>query len=177
MKKTVVCTLGLEMYAPINSMQSTAGWNRLPDDGLLEVQKQFGDTVLLNVMDYRNRDAPKEYAGWQHLDILGSEGSHEQILDKLRNALEQRRESGAITEGAYRQAAGITLDKDARGMAASIHGKHEANAPGRGLPAGNSEKALLGTKEPQKNAPERDQPYSDARHSKTNGAQLINLRV
>jgi hypothetical protein len=143
------------MYAPINSMQSTAGWNRLPDS-LLEVQKQFGDTVLLNVMDYRNRDAPKEYAGWQHLDILRSEGSHEQILDKLRNALEQRRESGAITEGAYRQATGITLDKDARGMAASIHGKHEANAPGRGLPAGNSEKALLGTKEPQKNAPERE---------------------
>lgn len=139
--------------ASINVMSQIQG--KLPDS-LLEVQKQFGDAVLLNVMDYRNRDAPKEYAGWQHLDILRSEGSHEQILDKLRNALEHRRESGAITEGAYRQAAGITLDKDARGMAASIHGKHEANAPGRGLPAGNSEKALLETKEPQRNAPERE---------------------
>lgn len=126
--------------ASINVMSQIQG--KLPDS-LLEVQKQFGDAVLLNVVDYRNRDEPKNYAGWQHLDILRSEGSHEQILDKLRSDLEQRRESNSITEGAYRQAAGITLDKDARGMAASIHGKHETDAPGRRLPQGNSEKAVL----------------------------------
>lgn len=115
---------------------------KLPDS-LLEVKKQFGDAVVLHIVDYRNRDEPKNHAGWQHLDILRSEGSHEQILDKLRYSLEQRRESGAISDGAYRQAAGITLDDGARTMDQPCHGKHEADAPGRGLPQGSGEKAVL----------------------------------
>ena len=74
-------------------------------DGLLEVQKHFGDKVELCIADYRDRAHPKLLKGWENLDVLRSEGNHEHIKQRLETALEKQRPH--ISESAYRQAKGL----------------------------------------------------------------------
>lgn len=124
--------------ASIQVMSSIQG--KLPDS-LREIQRQFGDAVELTVVDVRDRANVKTMVGWEHLDILRSEGTHEQIKERLSSALERGRAAGHIGEAAYRQAAGLApLDRDI-GLAGPgrVGTRSDAPvgtaAPGRGVEA------------------------------------------
>ena len=65
-------------------------------------EKRFGDKVKLHIADYRDRAHPKILEGWENLDVLRSEGNHEQIKQRLDAALEQQRPH--LNEAAYRPA-------------------------------------------------------------------------
>jgi fido (protein-threonine AMPylation protein) len=82
-------------------------------DSLKEIQRQYGDAVKLHIIDVRDRMHVQTYSGWQHVELIRSEGNHEQIKQRLSSALEQARTSGALSDSAYRQAAGLgPLDRD-----------------------------------------------------------------
>lgn len=115
---------------------------QLPD-GLAAVQKHFGNTVIFNVVDYRDRANPQVVAGWQHLDILRSEGNYEQIKQRLSSSLEAKRGAGTITDAAYRQAAGIAPADRYSTLAGQSHAQHEKNAPGRSVPPADRPQADL----------------------------------
>jgi fido (protein-threonine AMPylation protein) len=73
-------------------------------DSLARVQERFGNQVDLQIQDKRDPIADKALIGWHNLDILRSEGNHEQITDRLNQHLSRLRESGSISTEAYRQA-------------------------------------------------------------------------
>jgi len=126
--------------ASINVMSSIQGG--LPAS-LGEVQKQYGDAVELKVYDYRDRANPSKLVGWNHLDILQSEGNHAQIKERLSNALERHRTVGTISDAAYRQASGAAPLERNGSMGKEDHAKYEKNVHGRSIPSGDSEKAIV----------------------------------
>ena len=77
-------------------------------DSLAQVQTKFGDQVGLEIIDKRDPAQDVQHIGWQHLDLLRSEGNHEQIKQRLTKYLEARKENGSITAAAFRQASGAT---------------------------------------------------------------------
>ena len=89
--------------ASINVMADIQG--RLADS-LAQVQTKFGDQVGLEIIDKRNPAQDVQSIGWHHLDLLRSEGNHEQIKQRLTNHLEALKDSGSISAEAYRQASG-----------------------------------------------------------------------
>ena len=126
--------------ASIDVMASIQG--RIPDS-LQEVYKQYGEAVSLKIMDVRDRENSQAHQGWQHLDLLRSEGNYEQIKQRLSAALEQARTANTIGEKTYRQAAGLPpLDKhiglDRRGV-----GSQQKDAPGRSIPPANSQAVVV----------------------------------
>lgn len=126
--------------ASIGVMSSIQG--QLPDS-LREIQKQYGDAVLLIVTDVRDRNNPKQELGWSNIDLLRSEGNHEQIKQRLSTALEQGRESGAIRAGAYRQAAGLPpLDRDI-GLVSKNDRQPPAYVPERRNTFGSSQEVVV----------------------------------
>lgn len=126
--------------ASINVMSSIQGG--LPDS-LREVHERFGDAVELRVYDYRDRLNPAILKGWEHLNVLRSEGNHEQIKQRLSNALEQHRAAGSITEANYRQASGAAPLERGSGMGSAHHAKHEAHGDGRSVPPGSRQETIL----------------------------------
>ncbi|MFC3715159.1 hypothetical protein ACFONC_03215 [Luteimonas soli] len=78
-------------------------------EGLRQIHAKYGDRVDLRVVDARQvaQDGQAtEYKGWQHLQLLQSEGSRDAIKDRLAAELERHRAAGTITDACYRQAAG-----------------------------------------------------------------------
>lgn len=78
-------------------------------EGLRKIHAQYGDRVDLRVIDTRevaHNGQATEYKGWQHLQILESEGTRDAIKDRLAAELERHRAAGTITDACYRQAAG-----------------------------------------------------------------------
>jgi fido (protein-threonine AMPylation protein) len=126
--------------ASIQVMSSIQG--DLPDS-LAQVKKQFGDAVELVVIDVRDHTRPAKYQGWEQLDLLRSEGNHEQIKQRLSTALERHRAQGSIPENAYRQAAGLPpLSRDVRLAGERLRGTG-AHEPGRGVsPVDGSQEAV-----------------------------------
>jgi hypothetical protein len=90
--------------ASINVMSSIQGGLA---DSLSTIRDTYGKDVALVIHDVRNRSAPQRLAGWQHLDVLRSEGTVVQIKERLSHELETLSKAGRITESAYRQAAGL----------------------------------------------------------------------
>lgn len=126
--------------ASIQVMSSIQGG--LPDS-LAQVKKQFGDAVELVVIDVRDRTPPAKYQGWEQLDLLRSEGNHEQIKQRLSGALERHRAQGVIPDSAYRQAAGLPpLGRDV-GLAGERLRGTGAHEPGRSIsPVGGGQEAV-----------------------------------
>lgn len=112
-------------------------------DGLLEVQKHFGDKVELRIADYRDRAHPKLFKGWENLDVLRSEGNHEHIKHRLETALEKQRSH--ISEPAYRQARGLApLDLvHGRSMGTEHDGGLQTPEQRRGLSQGGGQAPVL----------------------------------
>ena len=118
-------------------------------DGLCEIQRHFGDAVQLKIMDSRDWLDRKTLVGWEHVEVLRSEGSREQIRKRLEQSLEQYRSAGGISEECYRQASGAapnTVGRD--GMVARSGVQHESNGSGRGIPENDCEKPVLTQGEP-----------------------------
>lgn len=126
--------------ASINVMSTIQGG--LPDS-LQQAYERFGEAIELRIFDYRDRLNPSILAGWNHLDVLRSEGNLEQIKQRLSDALEQHRRAGSISEANYRQASGAPpLDRGSE-LAISDSRKHEANVDGRGVPPADRKKAVV----------------------------------
>ncbi len=143
--------------ASINVMSSIQGG--LPAS-LGEAHKQFGSAVELNVIDHRDKMKPTTLTGWKNLPVLESEGNHDQIKQRLSNALEKLRRAGSISEPAYRQACGLPpLERDT-GLDRNDQSKLRSNDNGRVVPPGDSKKAVV--IDPQSN-PKGDQDIGQRR--------------
>jgi hypothetical protein len=79
--------------------------SKLPDS-LEVVHRMRGERVGLVVNDLRDRPNPHKLAGWEHLNTLRSDGSSDQIENRLRAELERQRVAGSISVEAFRQAHG-----------------------------------------------------------------------
>lgn len=88
--------------ATIEAMASIQG--HLPSS-LECIRGQFGEAIELLILDKREGRV-RILTGWEHWSELQSEGTYEQIRQRLGAELERRREAGAITDAAYRQARG-----------------------------------------------------------------------
>jgi hypothetical protein len=88
--------------ASIEAMASIQG--RLTE-GLAAVRERFGDAVKLRLFDRRGT-MMAVLSGWQHLPLLASEGSYDDIKRNLGEILERDYRAGRIGEEAYEQALG-----------------------------------------------------------------------
>ena len=107
--------------------------------GLEKIQRHFGERVTLEVVDVRDREHPTRHIGWQHLEILKSEGNHENIKRRLETELERQRPN--IGEAAYQHARGNPPGTIGNGR--GYDRELQTNESGRGISAGNHEKGLL----------------------------------
>ncbi|MDQ4422154.1 hypothetical protein OOT33_17225 [Sphingobium sp. DEHP117] len=106
------------------------------------IHARYGDRIALEIKDVRDRNAVISYSGWEHLPILRSEGSRDQIYERLVAALNAQREAGAISQAAYDQAFGRVQPEPA--LLAGQHGQgHRGDAPGREHPQISGEASLL----------------------------------
>lgn len=124
--------------ASINVMADIQG--NLPDS-LKAVHEQFGDQVQLIVRDYRDRRDHRPLKGWTHLDVLRSEGSQDEIRDRLTAALEQRKDS--IAEAAWRQAAGHPPAPLIRSMGSRDDGQPQQDEQRSGIPQESNPQPVL----------------------------------
>jgi hypothetical protein len=122
--------------ASINVMAEIQG--DLPN-GLQEIHRYFGDKVALIVKDHRDRNHPKTLEGWKHLNVLGSEGNHEEIKRRLEAELERQRP--IIGEAVYRHARGLA--SMAPGVVGGNRRELQADVPGRGLSPGSCKTSVL----------------------------------
>lgn len=113
------------------SVEAIAGIQGNLPASLERLATHFGDRVTLEVIDVRNRSQPVQLAGFQHIDVLKSEGNYEQIKERLQHYISDLRAAGHLGDDAYRQAAGLApadrLDVGPQGI-----GGHQETASGRG---------------------------------------------
>ncbi len=77
--------------------------------GLQQIHARYGNAVELKVHDTREvaqTGNAVRLTGWQHLPVLASEGTSDEIKNRLAEELERHRRAGTITDACYRQAAG-----------------------------------------------------------------------
>ncbi len=90
--------------ASVNVMSEIQG--KLPH-GLQAIRGAFGDAVGLRVVDVRDRSRePTVHRGWSSLDIIKSEGNHEDIKQRLVKELNAAYDGGKIGFDCYEQAHG-----------------------------------------------------------------------
>ncbi len=125
--------------AGINIMAKIQG--ELPD-GLQALYEKVGEQVELEIYDSREQNNPKKNVGWEHLNILKSEGDYANIKQRLEAELERARESGTITEDCYRQAAGRT-PRAKREMEQRCAARNQEDVSGRRIQEKDSQKSFL----------------------------------
>ncbi|MDO5651581.1 MAG: hypothetical protein Q4G13_05530 [Moraxella sp.] len=76
-------------------------------DGLKHLNEQFGDNIALTIIDkpHGNENAIK-YTGWEHLDVLKSQGNEQEIKQRLETHLLHHYEQGNINHECFKQSAG-----------------------------------------------------------------------
>jgi Zeta toxin len=112
-------------------------------ESLQNIRERFGDNVVLQIVDRRVFHEPKELEGWKYLSLLRSEGNHEHIRQRLRQALEHYRGTGRIDEGAYRQSLGQTYGSEDQAVDSSVGGRNESSRHERGRAPENRQEAFL----------------------------------
>lgn len=90
--------------ASINVMASIQGG--LPSS-LEQIRNKYGDAIELSIIDKRIPKEVSTFTGWQHVELLKSEGTYEQIRTTLSFDLEFKRARGEVADPAYRQAVGL----------------------------------------------------------------------
>lgn len=96
--------------------------------GLRALHSRFGEAVSVTIFDYRNPDDPVRHEGWENLKILESEGSRDDIQQRLARHLQRHRDAGTITDNCYRQAASLAPSRETlytRGVDGQGVGEHE----------------------------------------------------
>ena len=87
-------------------------------EGLRLIHEKYGNAVELKIHDTREvaqTGNAVRLKGWQHLPVLQSEGTRDEIKDRLAAELERHRRAGTITDACYRQAAGHAPLRDQLG--------------------------------------------------------------
>jgi hypothetical protein len=126
--------------ASVNVMAKIQG--SLPDT-LAAVREEFGDRVALSILDVRDRWNVKALEGWNHIDVLKSEGSYDEIKRKLTAQLDRYRRNGVIGDDAFRQAAGQKPLNDIERMGSGDATRRSADERGRGIPEEDRGTAFL----------------------------------
>jgi hypothetical protein len=124
--------------ASIETMADIQGG--LPD-GLSAVRERFGEAVGLVVYDFRDPLRRVQLSGWDNLPVLRSEGSREQIRDRLLAELERARRQGIVSPDAIRQAVGDA--RDARAVGRQPDARDGRTEPGRDAAARDRAQAFL----------------------------------
>jgi hypothetical protein len=129
-------------------------------DGLEAIRQRFGDLVSLEIIDVRNRAKTRNLSGWDNVNTLRSEGSVNEITQKLKYKLEQLRENGDLSEAAYRQALGNYYRPNKAVDSEGVK-EHRADGYGRGIPERNRVEDFLNLapKDALKHHPELDNAY------------------
>ena len=104
----------------------------------------FGNNLLLDVIDMRDRQNPVHMQGFENVSILKSEGNHEHIQQRLEARLEEHRDAGRISDDAYRQAAGLA-PRSGHGMDPERNGNVKENEHGRSVPQDSRGPSVLAT--------------------------------
>lgn len=92
-------------------------------DGLKAIYDRFGDDIELNIIDKPNGNENSiKYAGWQHLDVLKSQGTEQEINERLKTHLLNHYTRGEIDYECFKQSAGS--DERARQIISSMAGPH-----------------------------------------------------
>lgn len=100
---------------------------------LRQVHERFGEAVDLQVNDYRDRDNHTVHEGWTHLKLLESEGSYDQIRNRLSSALQLHAHAGTIDDACRRQAAGeapAEIEWRDESVEREGHDQHESHVGG-----------------------------------------------
>lgn len=111
-------------------------------ESLEQLHNFFGQNLLLDVVDVRDRSNPVQLQGFENVDVLKSEGNYEHIQKRLRQRVEDQREFGRIDEDAYRQAVGLP-PRDRHELDPAGHERHQGNARERSNATDGSRQALL----------------------------------
>lgn len=129
--------------AAVETMANIQGG--LPD-GLTAVRERYGEAVQLIVHDIRDPLTRRQLVGWDNLDVLRSEGTREQILDRLLAELERARAQGIASADVFRQALGDAPNR--RGVGRERAAQDGRAEPQRGTQARDRAQAFL-TLEPE----------------------------
>jgi hypothetical protein len=145
--------------------------------GSLErLARHFGDSVTLEVIDVRNRDRPVQYAGFEHVDVLKSEGSYEQIKRQLEHYINDLRADGRLTDDAYRQAAGLA-PADRLELGTQGPGGYQGIASGRGSEEEGRAPAVLDPRSGSEQAPPADPAAPNTNDAKAQAAKEAASRL
>lgn len=106
--------------APISTMARIQGNTY---DGLKAIYDRFGDDIELNIIDKPNGNENSiKYAGWQHLDVLKSQGTEQEINERLKTHLLNHYTRGEIDYECFKQSAGS--DERAKQLISSLDRSH-----------------------------------------------------
>lgn len=124
-------------------------------EGLEKLHDFFGDRINLRVLDVRQQGNAVPLKGWQHLNVLKSEGNEHDIKQRLEKHLLKHWQQGAITNECFEQAAGgkaefHRLTRGTDGQSAGHNGGQlEPHEPGRKLPQGSGSQGDNPTRQQQ----------------------------
>jgi hypothetical protein len=111
-------------------------------DSLQQLATQFGNALMLDIIDVRDRANPVQLRGFDNIDVLRSEGTNEHIQQRLQARIDELRDGNRISDGAYRQAAGqapgqrVAVDRER-------DPRHQGNERERDRPQGSRQAAVL----------------------------------
>jgi hypothetical protein len=135
------------------SIEAIAGIQGKLPASLERLVAHFGDQVTLDVVDVRDRSQPRQLTGFQHIDVLKSEGNYEQIKERLQHYINDLRAAGRLSDDAYRQAAGLA-PADRLDLGPEVTGAYQETTRGRGSAEGSRPPAVLDLR----GAPENEAP-------------------
>lgn len=142
-----------------NAVHNTAA--TLAAEHFKQTMRQTGaegqDTVifLTGSLDVRQQGSAVPLKGWQHLNVLKSEGNEHDIKQRLEKHLLKHWQQGAITNECFEQAAGgkaefHRLTRGTDGQSAGHNGGQlESHEPGRKLPQGSGSQGDNPTRQQQ----------------------------
>lgn len=125
--------------APISTMARIQGNTY---DGLKAIHERFGSSVELNIVDKPNgNETTINYMGWQHLNVLQSQGTETEIARRLEAHLLDHYQQGNIDYDCFKQAAGSSERAErilGSGLAGAFSRSSQENGDRRELPSGSS---------------------------------------
>ena len=140
--------------------------------GLAAIQKHFGDQVDLVIHDRRTPEREQKLVGWTHLDILRSEGTYEEIRQRLLDRTARDYRGGRISYDCYLQAASRPPRRHARRMVRSSSESERTDGHRREVSERGGKGNLVSAEEPV--GEERQYlavPYAEREEAKAAGAK------
>ncbi|WP_163598185.1 LPD1 domain-containing protein [Moraxella catarrhalis] len=125
--------------APISTMARIQGDTY---EGLKAIHERFGDSVELTIVDKPNgNETTINYVGWEHLNVLQSQGTEVEIAQRLEAHLLNHYQQGNIDYDCFKQSAGSSERAEqilGAGLAGKIGRSSQENGDRRELPPRSS---------------------------------------